>query len=176
MKIRYVTGDLIAGSEIVIAHGCNAIGGFSSGVAGVIRKKLPFAYEAYMAAFNRTSTRLFNVGEVVWAFDIGPHPHSHQRIVANMITQRDYGRVPNHQYVIYEAVAAAIENVDNFVGMTQDGTIRLEGIGPIREVGFPLVGSDLGGGRWSVIAEIIELSSNFFQPVVYLLNGRIPED
>lgn len=174
MKIRYVTGNLITGPEIVIAHGCNARGAYASGVAGEIREKLSFAYDAYMAAYNRLKTSRFETGEVVWAFNIG-HPDTPPRIVANMITQSNYGRVPNHRYVSYEAVAVAVQNVNDFVAMTQDGTINMEGIGPVQEVGFPLVGSKLGGGKWSIIAEIIELSSTFFQPVVYLRDGRMPD-
>jgi O-acetyl-ADP-ribose deacetylase (regulator of RNase III) len=171
MKIRYVTGDLLDGDEVLIVHGCNAHGKFESGLAGVIRRRLPFAYAAYRDAFDDTA-REFTLGNVIWGFDIGNQIRP--RIVGNMITQDDYGRVPGRVYVDYDAVNIALRNLNHFVGQTQDGAIEINEIGPIGSVGFPLVGTGLGGGSWKTISQIIERQSVCFEPVVYTLDGFIP--
>jgi hypothetical protein len=38
-----------------------------------------------------------------------------------------------------------------------------------------LIGSGLAGGKWARISSIIETESKNFTPVVYLLDGVIPE-
>jgi O-acetyl-ADP-ribose deacetylase (regulator of RNase III) len=173
MKIRYVHGDLIAGEEVLIVHGCNARGRYASGIAGVIRERLPFAYHAYRDAFDDTNAD-FNLGEVIWGFDI--RNDARPRIVGNMITQDEYGRQPGRVYVDYDAVTAALRNVNHFVSQSQDGTLVLETIGAIQRVGLPLVGCGLGGGSWQKVAHIIESESRCFEPVVYTLDRIIPTD
>jgi O-acetyl-ADP-ribose deacetylase (regulator of RNase III) len=172
MKIRYVTGDLIAGKETLIAHGCNSRGVYRSGVAGAIRSELPFAYDSYALAFDDPATT-FQLGDIVWAINIAGW-HTRPRIVANMITQQDYGR-DDRQYVSYEAITIGLRNIDTFVAKSQDGTFKAHAIGPITEVGFPLLGCGLGNGKWRIVSEIIEHESRCFQPVVYTLDGRIPD-
>ncbi len=164
MKIRYVVGDLIASDQILIGHGCNAKGRFSSGIAGTIRDRLPFAYEAYRNAFEDASFA-FSIGAVIWAFDIGSK--NRPRIVANLITQQDYGRDPERVYVSYEAIMDCLRCLNEFVAKTHDGSSDLQGIGPLSEVGLPLLGCGLGNGQWSIVADIIERESHCFQPVVY---------
>lgn len=171
MQIRYVAGDLLAGNETLIAHSCNMRGAYASGIAGQIRQCMPFAYDAYRLAFEDVN-HPFQLGQVIWAFDIGGDRPS--RIVANMLGQENYGRRRDYQYVSYAALAAALQTINEFVGRTQDGTIQLDGIGPIAEVGLPAIGTGLGNGRWPVIADIIERKSTCFQPVVYLFDGRMP--
>jgi O-acetyl-ADP-ribose deacetylase (regulator of RNase III) len=172
MKIRYEQGDLIASDHVLIVHGCNARGRYASGIAGVIRERLPFAYHAYRDAFDDIFAD-FTLGDVIWGFNISKN---HSRIVGNLITQDDYGRQPGRVYVSYEAVTKAIHNVNCFVCQTQDGTIRLDRIGAIRSVGFPLIGAGLGGGSWKMISQIIETESQNFEPVVYTLDGTIPTE
>jgi O-acetyl-ADP-ribose deacetylase (regulator of RNase III) len=171
VKIRYVTGDVIEGDQSLIVHGCNAQGVGRSGVFAAIRERLPFAYDVYRMAFDDPSFD-FRVGNVVWAFDLGNQNRS--RIVGNLITQDQFGRTPGRVYVSYEAIAIAFRRVNEFVGSTQDGMFDMKEFGPIGEVGMPLIGAGLGGGKWPVIADIVERESVCFQPVVYTLDGIIP--
>jgi O-acetyl-ADP-ribose deacetylase (regulator of RNase III) len=171
MKIEYVTGDLISGDETLIVHGCNAQGRYESGVAGAIRKDLPFAYRAYRAAFDDPQSK-FSVGEVIWAIEV--QKDLRKRIVGNMITQEFYGR-DGKRYVSYDGVRTVFRKLDAFVALTQDGTTCIAGVGPIHRVGMPLIGSGLGGGSWGEISEIVERESHCFTPVVYLLDGIIPK-
>jgi O-acetyl-ADP-ribose deacetylase (regulator of RNase III) len=171
MDILYVIGDLIDAPEILIAHGCNARGVYNAGMAGAIRKRLPFAYEAYLDAHRSSDD--FRLGAVIHGIAI--ERNQRPRIVANMITQLNYGRDPNRVYVSYEAIETAIARLDHFVSQTQDGTIDIANVGQITRVGFPLIGCGLGNGSWSIISKIIETGSHHFQPVVYTLDGNIPE-
>lgn len=168
VAIVYKTGNLLEASEPLLIHGCNAQGKMASGVAGAIRNRFPFAYEAYMNAFNRDG---LDVGSVVWAIS------KDQPVIGNAITQEYYG-YDGQRYVDYDAVRTCIEDVEHFVRATQsnkDDGIELEAIGPIHRVALPLVGTKLGGGKWSVISQIIETHSLSFIPVVYLLDGKIPD-
>lgn len=172
MKIRYLTGDLLKGDQSVIVHSVNARGAFASGIAGQIRRELPFAYEAYRQAFEASETRMLPLGEVIWAFDLGgPRP----RIVGNMVTQQNYGRDPDMVYVNYDAVTVAIQRVNDFARRSQTGMLQIADLPEITEVGLPLIGCGLGNGDWSIISDIIEQEALDFIPVVYLFDGKIPD-
>ena len=86
-------------------------------------------------------------------------------MLVNGITQEYYG-YDSRQYVSYEAVADVMEAINTAVASM--------GPEPV-EVSMPLIGAKRGGGRWPTIAEIIEAKSTSFQPVVYTLDGTIPE-
>jgi O-acetyl-ADP-ribose deacetylase (regulator of RNase III) len=171
MKIRYVTGDLVESDQILLAHGCNTKGRYSAGIAGTIRERMPFAYNAYRLAFEDHKAD-FKLGSVIVAIDIGNSIRP--RIVANMLIQEDYGRDPEQVYVDYDAINMAMHKLNEFVLATQDGGFDVSEIGPITEVGFPLLGCGLGNGKWPVVSAIIEQKSRCFQPIVYTLNGQIP--
>lgn len=170
MKIRYVTGNLLSADETVIVHGCNARGAYASGVAGVIRREWPFAYDAYRKAYGDRKCDFFP-GEVIWAFDVDGDM---TRIVGNLITQHDYGQEPGRVYVSYDAVRMAFRTVNDFIASTQDGIVQIANITPLGAVAMPLIGTKLGGGLWEIISEIIERESTCFEPVVYTLDGKIP--
>lgn len=172
MQIIYRTGDVIAGDEAVIIHGCNAQGEMGSGVAEAVRQRLPFAYDAYREVYLQgiRDARIFPLplGSVIWAIDI--HPERRPRIVGNAITQWTYGREPGRRYVNYEAIRDAIREVDRFI---QTPITTLDGRSITgQSVGMPMIGAGLGGGVWAEIAPIIEEESKRFQPVVYSLPQR----
>lgn len=168
MEIIYKTGNLLDCTETVLVHGCNASGiAYNSGVAGQIRARFPFAYEAY----RHSQLADLRLGNIIWAIDSGV-----ARIIGNAITQQDYGRSAR-QYVSYDAVRAAMIEVRRFISQMQDGTINIAGVDQIDTVAMPAIGAGLGNGKWSVISKIIEEESqDCFQPVVYLLNGKVPEN
>ncbi len=162
MDIEYIHGDLLAG-EPIVAHGCNTRGAFGSGVAGLIRKRIPSAYQAYAAAHRTTGLEL---GSVIWhrclhGREGGP------RAVLHMMTQPTYG-VPFMRHVDYDAVGRCIGAIDT--GIEEFAAC----LGVPARVGFPLVGAGLGGGDWRVIAGIIEQGATRFLPRIYLLDGKIP--
>lgn len=166
MEIEYRTGDLLTSDEAVIAHGCNASGyAFGAGVAGQIRRRFPEAYFAYTRAHQEKPLRL---GEVVWASRT-----EKPFLIGNLITQQNFGH--GKQYVSYEAMAECFRTLDAFARLTHSGEIDFADIGAVWEIGLPLIGCGLGGGKWSVISDIIMRHSTSFRPVVYLLDGKIPD-
>jgi O-acetyl-ADP-ribose deacetylase (regulator of RNase III) len=153
VKIEYVTGNLLAGPEVILLQGCNAQGRMQSGIAKDIRAAYPNAYIEYMKKYEESGLKL---GEVIWATD-------NDRFIGNLITQEFYGK-DGKKYVDDNAIRIAMRTVNELLKSTLD-TYR---------VGMPLIGAGLGGGDWKIISAIIEEESTHFQPVVYTLDGIIP--
>jgi O-acetyl-ADP-ribose deacetylase (regulator of RNase III) len=147
-KIKYIVGDLFAGPEKVLLHGCNAKGAFGSGVAKIVRDRFPLAYHEYLNQFRNGGLIL---GSVIWS-------NCGKRVIGNAITQSSYGR-DGAVYVDYGAVRAVMTEVDTYCART--GT---------EAVGLPMIGAGLGGGDWKIIAAIIEDEAKCFQPVVYAVD------
>lgn len=168
MQIVERIGDFIAGDEHVIIHGCNAQGEMGAGAAWAVRKRLPFAYDAYRTVFFRRQSEgsELRLGEVIWAINCGPGRQT--LIVGNAITQKYYGS--SGVYVDYEAIRIALREVDAFVLRLQTD-VQISGLPPITTVAMPMIGAGHGGGSWDKIALIIEAESLHFTPVVY----RLPE-
>lgn len=153
MKIEYVTGNLFDTSIIHLVHGCNAQGAYQSGIAGIMRKLHPDAYEAYAEAYKTTGLSL---GDVIWASSNG-------KIIGNLISQEYYGRDPNVVYANYGAIRTGMKEVNRYISQSSEN-----------RVAFPLIGAGLGRASWTTISNIIEEESTDFQPIVYTLDGFIP--
>jgi O-acetyl-ADP-ribose deacetylase (regulator of RNase III) len=82
------------------------------------------------------------------------------RTILNIISQTYYGRDPGVRYVSYDAVANAIERI-NELGYTR--------------VAFPLIGAGLANGHWPIISTIIESYSNF-TPLVYFIDEKLKKE
>ena len=156
MKIIYKTGDLLESGEKIIAHSCNIKGGFGSGVAGAIAKKYPHVKKSYMHLYNYGGATLGHI-------QIVDPLASEDVMVINMFCQPDFG-YDGKRYVSYDAVDLALAKLD----------ARAE-VNCWNQIAFPLFGTHLGGGRWPVLAALLELHSKHFQPIVYTLDGKIPE-
>ncbi len=153
MKIEYRTGNLLQASERLLVHGCNARGRMGSGVAKLIRAAYPVAYEAYASTHARDGLR---PGQVVWA-DCGRH------VVGNAITQDRYGKDPEMIYADYDAIRTAMGDVERTAAASGEPAVAM-----------PLIGAGLANGSWRRIATIIEEESHGFRPVVYLVDGIVP--
>jgi len=154
-KIIYKTGDLFAeeNNEDVIVHSCNILGGFGSGVAGVIARLCPEVREEYIREFKAGQLRL---GMILWTWT------KSGILIGNMICQPTVGPQTEAKirHVSYDAVDDAFRALNHML---------------MPKVAMPLIGSALGGGSWKVISAIIENRSTNFQPIVYTLDGNIPE-
>ena len=153
MKIKYVTGSLLDCIELCVLHGCNEQKKMRSGIAKAIREKYPEAYIEYANAYD---TMGLHLGDVIWAESGG-------KLIANGITQEYYG-YDNKRYIDYDAI--------NRVMSTVHKEAMLENF----SVAMPLIGSGLGGGSWKQIVSIIEQNFTEIEPVVYILDGIIPEN
>jgi hypothetical protein len=67
--------------------------------------------------------------------------------VVNLVGQRCFGREAGRRYTSYDALDDGLKSVASW--------LRFNHISP-SDVHFPLLGSDLGGGHWPVVAAIIE--------------------
>lgn len=160
-KIVYKTGDLFKNDEKIIVHSCNILGGFGSGVAGVIARLYPEVREDYITAFEKGELK---IGTTLWS------KTKSGISIGNMICQPTYGAPDARaiRHVSYDAVDDAIRSLSDFCFQNwyKNGALN---------IAMPLIGSDRGGGSWAVISNIIENRAKYFTPVVYTLDGRIPE-
>lgn len=161
MNILYKHGDLMKAVEPFIVHGCNAQGVMGSGVAKLIRDRYPQAYEEYNAAYREQGNHLF-LGQTIW---VNTAPHA----IINAVTQDRYGRDENVVYADYDGIRKAFQSIN------EAAVLGKPGFDEVTAVALPLIGAGLANGRWSIISEIIETEATKFQPVVYLVDGIIPD-
>ncbi len=142
--ITYTQGDLLDAEEPVIVHGCNNKGVMRSGVAKVIRAKWPSAYRAYKQA-----PRLVT-GMIIPVYTDG-------KWIINAITQDGYGK-DGRKYVLYDGMVTCFRAVNEFC---DDANIT--------SIAIPKIGSDLGGGKWAIIEQIINSEMTSADVKVYVL-------
>ena len=134
--ITYRQGNLLDATSGVIIHGCNAKGVMGSGVAKAIREKYPGAYESYKNFEQERGLRLGGINIV---------RVTNTLLIANAITQENYGRDPKIVYVSYGAIHLAFEKLH-----------KLYGASTIFHI--PKIGAGLGNGDWNTISFLIELA------------------
>lgn len=171
MRIEYKTGDLLAGPERFIAHGCNARGVMGSGIAKQIRDEFPEVYERYrqwwLDETKGVEGRTLSLG-LTQVINCG------DKVVINCITQRDYGRVPGRLYADYGAIRRSLQYIEALAVDSKPPGGTQDRLGLIEEVGFPLIGAGLANGSWKTISGIIEEEAKSFRPIVYLYDGVMP--
>lgn len=144
MKIKYIEGDIFNNFEGVIAHGCNAKGGFGSGFAKAVKTNMPFAQKAYLDAYKMNNLFL---GSVIWGIN-----DKKDKIIANCITQNNYG--PGDKlYASYDAIRACMKILNNASILGIPDTKYENGFD---NIGMPVIGCDLAGGDWNIVKNIIE--------------------
>lgn len=131
--VKYKKGDLLQATETIIAHGCNCVGGFGSGVAGQIAKKWPEVRRMYLTQHVQYGWELGHVQYV----DIGDH------IIANCATQKNY--MPRGTcHADYDAIRMSMSKVMAYASWN--------GL----SVAIPKIGAGLAGGDWNIIRAILE--------------------
>jgi len=151
MEIEYRKGDLMDTDAHAILHGCNAQGVMGSGVAALVRKKYPEAYEVYRKTYEMTDH--FVPGLIIPAVcDYGINV----KIIINAITQEYYGR-DGKRYVSYDGVAECLKKANSWLYSHN-----------VNRLAMPQIGAGLGGGDWRVIEAIIESEMTNVKPIVYV--------
>ena len=51
--VKLIKGNVFESNADIIAHGCNTMGGFGSGVAGQMAKIYPEVRQAYMSKYEK---------------------------------------------------------------------------------------------------------------------------
>lgn len=133
-------GDITLVNHGIIVHQVNAQGVMGSGVAGHIRRRFPIAYQVYMEHIGtkyRVDRGFSLLGTTSWAqINSGLH-------ICNLVGQQFFGN-DGKRYTSYDAL--------------YDGFEKVAGMAKIYDlpVHVPLIGCGLGGGKWSIVAPIIE--------------------
>lgn len=135
--IEHITGNVFDTTAPIIAHGCNCVGGFGSGVAGYIAQQYPSVRQWYRWKFKTEGWKLG---------DIQPIPvFDYKKVIINCATQHDCGGDPNVRYVNYDAIATCMEQVRDYATNLLNNPV----------VAIPKIGAGLANGDWSIIEEII---------------------
>lgn len=143
MALKIESGDVFnealakneAGKPVILAHGCNAQGVMGSGVAALVKKLYPYAFEQYRQEHNDFGLVL---GDVVFATDA-----TSKVVVANAITQENYGR-DGKVYVSYDGVVDSMMKVAAYA-KDRNATVI-----------FPFIGGGLAGGDRKRLTAIFE--------------------
>jgi O-acetyl-ADP-ribose deacetylase (regulator of RNase III) len=130
---KVVIGDLVEmakqGQFDVIVHGCNCHCTMGAGIAKIIKKEWPAAYQADLATKKGDRSKL---GTYSMATVDG-------LTIVNLYTQYNYTR--DKVDVEYEALETGLKKIkEEFSG---------------QRIGLPMIGAGLAGGNWGLIKEII---------------------
>lgn len=155
MSLKIESGDAFnalyelneAGKPSIFIHGCNAKGVMGSGVASLVKKLYPFAFEQYRAEYNDFGLVL---GDVVFATDEGS-----KVVVANAITQQNYGR-DGKLYVSYDAVVDSMQKVSAYAKKHSLPIIMV------------MIGGGLGGGDTKRLTAIFQAVFHDVDATLYL--------
>lgn len=150
-KLTYVNGDATEPQKekddeiVIIAHCCNTLGAWGAGFVVALSKKWKQPEEAYHNFIEMyKERRLPTLGKVSYA-KIDNH-----LVVANMIGQEGVRGPKNHKPVKYTALADAMREVVGYIDMI------LNQVSAPVVVHCPKFGSDLAGGDWRIIEELIK--------------------
>ena len=141
MSFVVKNGDLFANVKSgFIMHGCNAQGVMGSGVAAIIRRMYPQAYEVYAE-----QKPYYILGEVI------PAQVTDDLVIINAITQEFFGT--DRVHADYDAIRQALRGA---VHVVNSGIFS----GP-KELHMPFIGAGLAGGDQDLIVGIMgeELTS-----------------
>lgn len=166
MRIKYVHGSFLDAPERYIVHGCNAQGRMGSGAAKVLMDRYARVRPTYIAEYERHKRE--EIPFLGTAHYVINEPDEH--IVINAITQENCGD-DGALYVSYDAIAEVFEQINNAATAI---TGYVPSMPVMDAVAMPLIGCGLAGGDWKIVSEIIENLSTSFEPVVYLIDGKIP--
>lgn len=151
--VKYQRGDVLNSGAHIIAHGCNCVGGFGSGVAGQIVKRFPVAAGAYQVKHETMGWKLGDVQFAAAAEDLST---TITKWIANCATQQEY-YPRNKVHANYDAIRTCMEKVKKFA-MLKNSSIAI-----------PKIGAGLAGGDWIIIEKILEEVFYDYDVTVYVL-------
>lgn len=145
MIVNEIQGDLFE-STGPLAHGCNCMGAYAAGVAGLVRDRYPGAYRAYASTIDR---QRFYPGHAQAVYIGKPHhnqgyPHYGQefdRWVINLGTQVFPGAHANLDLIWFSMRRAA-----EFISYN---------VGP-KVINIPFLGCGIGGLEWTDVRPVLE--------------------
>lgn len=125
----------------LILQQVNAQGVMGSGFAKAIREKWPVVWEVYSntvgPAYSQKNSGRDLLGKVI-IVEVGPSLY-----IANIVGQQFFGR-ENKRYTSYDALDLGLAEIAR---LNNDDRL---------EIHYPPIGCGLGGGKWPIVAQIIE--------------------
>ena len=148
MKIKYVKGDvtkpeLTVGTTTIIIHCCNDKGRMSSGVAKALYEKWPIVRERYIEFGGENHEYELGSNNIVVVDDFN------SIVVVNMIGQHDTIEINGEPPIRYEAIRQCLKEIVDYSSLIGWGETAPQIIAP-------KFGSDLAGGKWEIIEQIIQ--------------------
>lgn len=164
-KLKYKVSCLIeaakSGEVDVIAHQCNCFCTMGSGIAPLIKKNFPEAWEADKATKKGDVQKLGSFSKGL-SFKYGDK--GFPLFIYNLYGQYGYGkRKEGGTDTDYHALESSL------IAMTKELRQAKE-----LKIGLPKLGAGLGGGDWNLISQIIEsvLCDQGFDVTIYVLNEK----
>lgn len=146
-----IQSDLLAVKRGLIVHGCNAQGVMGAGVAAQVAKKWPLADDAYMTFCQQHNDNGVGMIHFVVLDRDGAAPYL---VLVNAITQR----VPGvGKQVSYDAIDSCFTHVARLARKHE------------LPIHFPLIGCGLAGGKWPIVASIIEENTHGIDKFLHVL-------
>lgn len=146
--LKYKKGCLIkaaqSGEVNIIGHQCNCQNNMGRGLAPLIKRTFPEAWEVDKNTIKGDKRKLGNL-TVAKSGDV---------TVFNLYGQYRYG--VNKQHTDYGALRSALG-------------IMSSKLAPDDKVGLPLIGCGLAGGAWDIVSKIIEEELSGFDVTIYEL-------
>jgi len=143
MSFKVEIGDLFANVEHgFIMHGCNAQGVMGSGVAAIIRRDFPLAFEKYAEQHP-----YYILGEVI------PVIVEPNLVIVNAITQEWFGT--DRVHADYAAIEQACKGA---IHLAQSGMIEST------DIHLPMIGGGLAGGDQLRLLDIFEAAFTDAEP------------
>lgn len=149
-EIKYVKGDVTkpqytAPNEIaVIPHVCNNLGKMGKGVALALKK----AFSGVELFYLKSGYKL---GTNSW---VNPNTEKNDVIVVNMVAQNGIVGATNPKPIKYAALCKCMQSVVDDIFKTIHMKPEYEGKHAV--IHCPKFGSDLAGGTWEFIEELIQ--------------------
>lgn len=144
--IHIKTGNVLDIPTGVIVHGCNSRGVMASGIAKEVKERFPRAFDVYHCAYS-TAIAGGAPGLPMGSFTVAEV--AKDKFIVNLITQENYGRDQNVQYVDYDAVYAGFGEILKCKALCLSADFG-------NDLNFPRIGCGLGNGDWDVISVIID--------------------
>lgn len=130
-----VTGDMFAGADDAIGHGCNIDGVMGAGVAKIVRRQWPELYTGYRW---RCLHGKFPTGGF-WAYEAEATGTQPGRVVYNLASQDRPGRHASLRWV-EESMRHALRDAE------KRGVVTF---------GIPRIGCGIGGLNWDDVRPVL---------------------
>lgn len=147
--------DTKNGSSIIVPHVCNNINVFGGGFTAGIVKHYPIVRENYHLLGNK------NILGYVQFIEVLRNTQTKNRLVfANMIAQNGVISYNNPRPLNYYALSVCMKNVADYIDKSFDADNKVQ-------IHAPKFGSDLAGGNWLFIQELIKDIWSRYSVLIY---------